>query len=146
MDRTVVDAASNVRSEVDGVVDERGVPSDGLRHDQADAQSLADYLSRMVQLGDITHRTATLAWDAWNQFVQADPALPPPNACPGPDGQLLFTWDDQEHHVELEIFPEGPAEMFYRNRSSGALWEYDFTIGDPIAQSVKDKLRLVRPT
>ena len=54
----------------------------------------------------------------------------------------MLTWRHSEHYFELEIFPQGTAEFFYKNRLTGELWESDYTVGDPIPQAVQDKLSL----
>ena len=69
-------------------------------------------------------------------------ALSVPDASYGPDGQFLFLWDKGEHHLELEIEPSGAGYFFYRNRTSGTLWDYDYKIGDTFALGILEKLRL----
>jgi hypothetical protein len=106
-------------------------------------QGLIDYLDRITADNLVTAQMAGLAWDAWDKLsVAADNALPVPDAGPGPDGQILYTWDREEHHFELEILPASPAEFFYRNRNSGELWEWEYVIGQPIPADVLAKLRL----
>src|SRR5438034_355379 len=43
-----------------------------------------------------------------------------PDARPGPNGELLYSWDRDEHHLELEIFLDAPAEFFYENDTRGS--------------------------
>ncbi len=84
-----------------------------------------------------------LAWSAWIALRDAtSPTLPIPDACPGPDGELLYTWDREEHHFEAEVFPSGAVEFFYRNRLTDELWEHDGMIDDPIPESVIAKMSL----
>lgn len=74
----------------------------------------------------ISEATAASSLAAWKALWSASgKRLSVPDACPGPDGQLLYTWDREEHHLELEIFPSGRGEFFYRNRKSGELWDWD---------------------
>ena len=40
----------------------------------------------------------------------------------GPDGKLMFCWDRDEHHLELEIEPGQLPEIFYRNRETDEYW------------------------
>jgi hypothetical protein len=106
-------------------------------------QGLIDYLDRITAQSLVTPQMARLAWDAWNKLsVATENALPVPDAGPCPDGQLLYTWDRGEHHFELEILPASPAEFFYRNRSSGELWECEYVIGQPIPEDALAKLQL----
>lgn len=48
-----------------------------------------------------------------------------PAMCTGPDGQVMLSWDDEEHHLELELFTDKPAEIFYRNRKTNEIWGID---------------------
>src|SRR5438552_1289918 len=87
-------------------------------------QGLVDYLYQIVDQELVTPRVARLAWEAWSALSNSvGNALLVPDACPGPNGELLYTWDRGEHHLELEIFPTAPAELFYENNATGAVWE-----------------------
>jgi hypothetical protein len=67
-----------------------------------------------------------------------------PDACPGPDGQLLYTWDHGDHHLELELFPDAPAEFFYENDTTGDVWEATYIVGKSVPAGAMDKLRILR--
>jgi hypothetical protein len=106
-------------------------------------QGLIDYLDRITANNQVTPQMAGLAWEAWNKLsVATENALPVPDAGPGPDGEILYTWDRGEHHFELEILPADPAEFFYRNRNSGELWECEYVIGQPIPEAALAKAQL----
>ena len=70
---------------------------------------------------------STIAWSLYALAqLRADvPRLPMPDAYPGPNDELLYTWDRKEHHLELEIYADGSMEAFYRNRNDGSLWAGD---------------------
>ena len=99
-----------------------------------------------ISMGDeplISAETARLACEAWCQVSEATGAsLPVPAACAGPDGQLLYSWDRDEHHLELEISPSGPAEFFYRDRRIHEFWGAEYQIGDPPPGYAIEKLKL----
>src|SRR2546421_9163409 len=83
-------------------------------------QGLVDYLYQLVDQELITPRVARLAWNAWTALSNSTGnALLVPDSCPGPDGQLLYTWDRNDHHLELENFADAPAEWFYESDASG---------------------------
>src|SRR5438445_5585625 len=106
-------------------------------------QGLVDYLNQSVDQELITPRVARLAWNAWTSLSNSTGnALLVPDACPGPDGELLYTWDRGEHHLELEIFADTPAELFYENELSGEIGEATLVIGEPVAAEVLNRLRL----
>ena len=106
-------------------------------------QGLVDYLYQIVDQELVTPRVARLAWEAWSALSNSvGNALLVPDVCPGPDGELLYTWDQGEHYLELEIFPAAPAELFYENDATGAVWESIFSIGEMVPAEVLEKLRL----
>ena len=81
----------------------------------------------------ITPEMAWLGRRAWAQLAAAtNYRLLVPNACAGPNGELLFTWDRREHHFELEVSPDGHAVLFYANRSSNDANEAEFEVGDRV--------------
>ena len=106
-------------------------------------QGLVDYLNQCVDQELLTPHVARLAWNAWTALSNSTGnALLVPDACPGPDGELLYTWDRGEHHLELEIFADTPAELFYENELSGEIGEATLVIGEPVAAEVLNRLRL----
>lgn len=106
-------------------------------------QGLVDYLNGIADQELVTPRVARLAWQAWTALSNSlSNALLVPDACPGPNGELLYTWDREGHHLELEIFPDAPAEFFYENDGSGEVWESAYVIGEPVPPEALDRLRL----
>ncbi len=67
--------------------------------------------------------------------------LPVPDACPGPDGTLLLTWDRGEQHFELEFHPGERPMFFYANRETRELWEAPYEAGR-LGDDVMSKLAL----
>ena len=59
--------------------------------------------------------------------------------------ETLCTWNRAEHHLELEVFEEGAAEWFYRDRNSEALWEADWAQGESLPDGTAERLRWVAP-
>jgi hypothetical protein len=106
-------------------------------------QGLVDYLNGIADQELVTPGVARLAWQAWTALSNSmSNALLVPDACPGPNGELLYTWDRDGHHLELEIFSDAPAEFFYENDGSGEAWEAAFVIGEPVPPEALDRLRL----
>ena len=106
-------------------------------------QRLNHYLAFVREAGDIASNTAETAWQTWKMLSSSmDRPLPVPDAAPGPDGQLLYTWNKGDHHLELEIFPNGPAEFFYLNRVSSETWEEEYLIGNSISLDAKARLTI----
>lgn len=114
-----------------------------LIREEAPTRRLQTYLRNLAHSGEVDSETASLAWRVWNQLRAVTAySLPVPNASPLLDNRLLYTWDNAEHHFEVEIFPEGTGEFFYRNRASGQLWESEYMVGQVVPQEVIDKLGL----
>lgn len=114
-----------------------------VRHERAASQRLAAFLKEAVHSGELTKETGELARKAWDEVHQRTKGrMSVPDACPGLNGQLLYTWDSGVHHLEIEIFPDGVIELFYRNRASGELWEEEYLEGKPLPNSALPKLLL----
>ena len=102
---------------------------------------LENYLGSLRETGAISPQTATLAWNAWKHISDENgKSLPEPDASSGPNGELLYTWDKGEHHLELELFADGRAEFFYRNRKTGKLWEAEYTLDATLHPDTKERL------
>jgi hypothetical protein len=104
------------------------------RHDVATGHRVhREYLRRVSSDGRsplITPATARKSWDLWLAVRNAvGSSMPVPSAATGPDGVMFYSWDNGEHHLEAEIFPDRDTEFFYRNRSTGELWGEDYSGG-----------------
>ena len=106
-------------------------------------QRLYHYLENAISSYNLSRITAKIAMDAWLALDKAlSYKLIMPNAGVGPDGEVMYTWDSPEHHLELEIFPEGAGEFFYLNRKTDDTEEWEYTIGKAIPKEVIEKLNL----
>lgn len=111
--------------------------------DAARSQGLFHFIEKARQSHEITPETAELVWNTWSLLSRTLPQmLTVPDASCGPDKQFLFLWDKDEHHLELEIEANGSAYFFYRNRTSGALWDTEYTPGNALSSDVVEKLRM----
>ncbi len=107
------------------------------------AQRLRNFLMGLLRKGDLSQSTATAAWKTWTMLSdELSGSLIVPNGVATPDGQLLFTWDLNDHHFEVEVFPDRTGEIFYLNYRTNATWEYDYQVGDRLPDTIKDKLNL----
>src|SRR5579862_4955623 len=88
------------------------------------------YLNGIESQGFISHQTNTDATAVWKD-LQRNTMLPVPNASAGPDGILLLTWDENQHHLEVEFLPEQMPMFFYCDHNVSDYWEvpYDNTSG-----------------
>ncbi|AGA28301.1 hypothetical protein [Singulisphaera acidiphila] len=101
------------------------------------------YLQKLERDGEISTELENTAWRILLDLLDAaGSSLAIPDACPGSDGQLLYTWDQAEHHLELEMFPDRHVEFFYRNRRTGGLWEHEQDVTDGLPLDTIAKLRL----
>lgn len=113
---------------------------------KSDIEEHFEYLRRLSVEGEtppISRETAALSRKAWQQLWEESMyKLPVPAACSGPDGQMFYSWDKGDHHLELEIIPGEQGEFFYQNRKTGDFFGEDFTIGSQLPTEVLRKLKL----
>jgi hypothetical protein len=67
------------------------------------------------------YATPIVALRAWMLWISLRGA-PMPNACAIDDGGMIYTWDKDRHHFEIEFVLDGPTEYFYMDRVTGATW------------------------
>lgn len=61
-----------------------------------------------------------------------------PAACTGPDGQMFYCWDNNEHHLEIEFSNDEPIYFFYRNRINNELFGDDYK--EPLTEEMTEKV------
>lgn len=97
------------------------------RHERV--KGLKSYLERVRQEGLISGDIADLALRAWNHLTAVTSSgLLVPDACPGPNGDLLYVWDRAHFHLELEFVPGTVPSFFYANRQTGEAWAVDYDL------------------
>jgi hypothetical protein len=104
------------------------------------------YLDRIVREGEISRPLADAAWDVLlNLLDTLGPNLEIPDAIPGVDGKLFYTWKRDGHYLELEMRPDFKGEFFFRDGESGDVWSEDFRLGESLSPEVIAELRLFQP-
>lgn len=83
---------------------------------------------------------AVLSWDEIDQ--ESEGRMPLPAACTGPDGQMFYSWDKDEHHLEIELDPGDGNFWFYRNRKTEIMWGDDWAVGSKLPWWLPKKLAL----
>ena len=79
------------------------MPVHGALQEAGRWQKLNHYLGAARRAGSISSQTANFAWAAWKHLsAETGHALSVPDAATGPNGELLYTWDEGIHHLELE--------------------------------------------
>ncbi len=91
-------------------------------------EQISAYLHRRLEEGYITSEVISRAWKALLMLLAFNKRLSVPVAGVGGDQQILFEWDRREHHLELEVFASGDAQLFYLNRSTNRTQERDYPI------------------
>lgn len=103
---------------------------------------LRSYLEQVRERGHVSADIAGAAWAAWQKLRDAtDHQLMVPNAGAGPNGEILLSWDLEEHHFELELSPAEPPYYFYRNRVSGKTWGAEQAYHEPVPAAAVERLR-----
>ncbi len=104
---------------------------------------LRQFLDYCVRAGLILPDTLEAAWSVLLMMrLAVGTRLPIPLAACGPDKRLMFYWDTDEHHFELELAPFEVAEFFYRNRKTEELWGDDYRHGRPLPDAAIAALKL----
>ena len=86
---------------------------------------LDSYLKILTNEKLVSDSLAGAAQRWWQQAdSRFDGQLPVPSAAPGPDGQLLYSWDKDENHIEVEFLSCEPATLFHMNRITGDAAEH----------------------
>jgi hypothetical protein len=71
------------------------------------------YLTNEMAEGRISSKVGMRFWYALGN-------LPVPAMCPGPDGQMIGSWDSGPHHFELEVIGDGTVELFSYRWDTGS--------------------------
>lgn len=135
----------------------RGADQSGRHDDSASKRPTADriiehwsYLQAISQ-GQLTATAvdrglADIAWHTWLKInKEIDPQPDVPDVRPGHDGEILYIWDQGEHHCEIEFLPDQPCVVFYMNRLSNKDWSEEYDPSAPIPARLKEALRWFGP-
>lgn len=126
--------------------DDQTSAKDGLvkvDHEVRDTDiGLSNYLDRVSHKGLIASDMALTALETW-EIIKQQTNLPTPVACPGPEGDLLLTWDNDIHHLELEFIPDNTPTFFYLNRDTNEAWEEDYIVGRDLSDLLRIKAQVI---
>lgn len=114
--------------------------SDTLSRDEK-RDDIAYALGIAVARGDISSDTALLAREAWKEIERSLSFLPPPIVSTVENAQVMLSWDKNEHHLIIEIFPDKSVELFYSNRNTHSPWEYDSTVGASLPIEIVERIK-----
>ena len=81
-------------------------------------EQLDCYLKAQVRIGTVDKELVERAWKALQLLIQYKKRIDLPAVGVGESSQILFEWDRGYHHLELEVFITGEAELFYLNRET----------------------------
>src|SRR5260370_953215 len=92
------------RAGMNSILPEHANPPVGAVTRGSRMTSLTGYLRKLAAEGLADIKTLEFAQQTWKRLDEVfSGSLAIPDAAPGPDGQILFTWDKGEHHAEIEI-------------------------------------------
>ncbi len=127
------DGVSGLRSQLYTLV-----PYQDISPYTRELEKLESYLKEQQKYNRISSETMRRAWKALQLLLQFRKRLKLPVVGIGQSEQVLFEWDQDIHHLELEVFPKGEAELFYLNRDTNKACEayyeivnYAFLVIDP---------------
>jgi hypothetical protein len=108
---------------------------------------LRDYLDMCLSSGAIAPNVGAMAWSIWRRIdSEAEGKLEVPDACPGPSGNMLLTWDRGRYHFEIEIESDLTIALFYLDRTVGQSWELPTRLNEPFDERVKGILKVFKVT
>jgi hypothetical protein len=80
------------------------------------------YLGRMTRARRLGEDHAEELRHFWSlAFSRLGPALPEPLTQPTSEGAWQLAWGAGRHYVEVDVYPDGSLEWFYRDREAGAV-------------------------
>jgi hypothetical protein len=98
---------------------------------------LNKYLSSTVQENMLTQQTAELALQVWRDLeLSFGERIQVPDAGIMPDLGVLYSWNNDEHHFEIEISESQQATLFYLNYHTDEMWEMPYIIGSTLPKEV----------
>jgi hypothetical protein len=101
------------------------------------------WLDTIVSNRLVTQEVSDLAKQVWHQiWRQSECLMPVPPACTGPDGQVSYCWNMDEHHFEVEIVSKDEIDVFYRNRQTKETWLEENQIDNILSARVTDVIKL----
>lgn len=87
------------------------------------------YLNRQVFSHSITPESLEVYKNAIGEVLQVFTHLGIPDACPGPDGQMIYYWSRSKDSVQVEVRSDGESEFYYRNPSSHSEFIIEYRVG-----------------
>ena len=91
---------------------------------------LDNYLQQQVSAHAINQTASDIYKNAVYEFIAAfGPKAGVPDACPGPDGQMIYYWRRKSDSVQLDVKPNGDAELYYLNRSTNGDFLLEYQVG-----------------
>ncbi|GEM_PF-4763007 len=118
-------------------------PQSEISAKDAKRDDIAYALGIAVARGDISPDTALLAREAWKEIERSLSFLLPPIVSTVENAQVMFSWDKNEHHLVIEVFPNRSVELFYSNRNVHSPWEYDYEVGSLIPTEVINNIQVL---
>jgi len=86
-------------------------------------------------------KNAEQVWKKMREiFSSQGKCLEIPDACPGYNDNLMYTWLRGEHYLECEIFGSGEVEFFYR--ANNEVWGEDIKLGQEFSTAIIEKAAL----
>jgi hypothetical protein len=106
---------------------------------------LKSYLDMCISRLCIAPSVGRLAWKMWYKIdAESGGQLKIPNASPGPNGNILLTWDNGRHHFECEVESNLAIALFYADRIQHLAWELLTRLNEPLDTRVKRVLELFK--
>jgi hypothetical protein len=91
---------------------------------------LDSYLQEQVDAHTITKESVGFFRSAVYEFIAAFGSKSGvPDACPGVDGQMIYYLRKDNHSVQMDIKPNGNAELYYLNKRNNNDFFIEYNVG-----------------
>jgi hypothetical protein len=105
------------------------------------SKELRTYLAMCARRNFIEPVVERLGVRIWQKLMlRVGGRLEVPDACPGPEGEVLFTWDRSSRHLELEITSDLRATLFYVDTKSNVSWECPVNANESLDERIAKAL------
>lgn len=84
-----------------------------------DVEEWFEYLAQMSDRGRLTTQLMTQVRSIWAELNERlGRRLPLPITTPTDEGTVQLAWNTKTQYVDIEVYPDGSIEWFYRNRTT----------------------------
>jgi len=101
------------------------------------------YLERLVCDNLVSATMKKWVTDLWVAVAEmANSRVPVPDTAPAGNGGVMLAFDNGKDHLELELLPSGQVEVFFLDRTTDSMMEWEYSSVSEIDSAFVDKLAI----